>query len=147
MGHLEGNFTPVLYIWDARFPKVNYGPSRISCVFTLDFLNVFSKDFVRIWSVISEEIFTRPSIKSVFPVFFVLIHVCVCDAPKLRMKLFLHCNYHLCNQLTSLIETKLTVMCCRQVWIFVVLRYDLDGEVWEVDIGSVCSKKGKVGIT
>ena len=23
MGHLEGNFTPVLYIWDARFLKVN----------------------------------------------------------------------------------------------------------------------------
>ena len=23
MGHLEGNFTPVQYIWDARFLKVN----------------------------------------------------------------------------------------------------------------------------
>jgi hypothetical protein len=23
MGHLEGNFTPVLYMWDARFLKVD----------------------------------------------------------------------------------------------------------------------------
>ena len=23
MGHVEGNFTPVQYIWDARFLKVN----------------------------------------------------------------------------------------------------------------------------
>ena len=36
MGHLEGNFTPVLYIWDARFLKVNV--AALTLLFCLHFL-------------------------------------------------------------------------------------------------------------
>ena len=41
MGHLEGNFTPVLYIWDAWFLKVNREAKRYILYVSVPVLTAF----------------------------------------------------------------------------------------------------------
>ena len=83
--------------------------------------------------------------------FYIRVCVCVCVCvmqTKLKMKVLdFTCNYNLCDQLTSFIKTSLILMYCRQMWIFFVLRYDLDNEVKEDENGRVCSTQVKVGNT
>lgn len=87
--------------------------------------------------------FDKVSVSSFFH-----IHICVCIANKNKSeRLDFTCNCNACDQLTSFIKTILITMCCRQMWKFFALRYDLDNEVKEDEIGNVCSTQGKVGNT